>query len=130
MPFATVDEAAELYRRGELVIIVDDEDRENEGDLCIAAEKVTPQSINFMARLPDLREFAVQHGLKIISVADLINYRMQHEKHVHCLAAPRMPTPHGEFRVHAYKSDITGEEHVAVVMGEIREDDEILVRVH
>jgi len=50
MPFATVLEAAELYRRGELVIIVDDEDRENEGDLCIAAEKVTPETINFMAR--------------------------------------------------------------------------------
>ena len=50
MPFATIEEAAELYRRGEVVIIVDDEDRENEGDLCIAAEKVTPESINFMAR--------------------------------------------------------------------------------
>ena len=50
MPFATIQEAAELYRRGELVIIVDDEDRENEGDLCIAAEKVTPETINFMAR--------------------------------------------------------------------------------
>src|SRR5260370_7207972 len=50
MPFATIDEAAELYRRGEVVIIVDDEDRENEGDLCIAAEKVTPEAINFMAR--------------------------------------------------------------------------------
>ena len=50
MPFATIDEAAELYRRGEFVIIVDDEDRENEGDLCIAAEKVTPAIINFMAK--------------------------------------------------------------------------------
>jgi 3,4-dihydroxy 2-butanone 4-phosphate synthase/GTP cyclohydrolase II len=254
MPFATVEEAAELYRRGELVIIVDDEDRENEGDLCIAADTVTPAAINFMARygrgliclalteercnelelplmvenntsnygtaftvsieargrvttgisafdrsetvhvaidpktkpadllrpghvfplrakkggvlkragqteasvdlagiagmtpasviceimnedgsmarLPDLREFAVQHGLKILSVADLINYRMQHEKHVHCLASPRIPTPYGEFRVHAYKSDITGEEHVAMVMGEIGEEDEVLVRVH
>src|SRR4029453_18847743 len=50
MPFATVQEAAELYRQGELVIIVDDEDRENEGDLCIAAEKVTPEAINFMAK--------------------------------------------------------------------------------
>src|SRR5512141_982905 len=49
MPFASVTEAAELYRRGELVIIVDDEDRENEGDLCMAAEKVTPEAINFMA---------------------------------------------------------------------------------
>src|SRR5229473_7548523 len=50
MPFATVDEAAELYRRGQFVIIVDDEDRENEGDLCVAAEKVTAESVNFMAR--------------------------------------------------------------------------------
>ncbi|HET7712087.1 MAG TPA: bifunctional 3,4-dihydroxy-2-butanone-4-phosphate synthase/GTP cyclohydrolase II [Thermoanaerobaculia bacterium] len=254
MPFATVLEAAELYRRGEFVIIVDDEDRENEGDLCIAAEKVTPESINFMARfgrgliclalteercqeldlplmveqntsnygtaftvsieargrvttgisardrsetvrvaidpksrpqdllrpghvfplrakkggvlkragqteasvdlasiagmtpaaviceimnedgtmarLPDLREFAIQHGLKIISVADIIQYRMQAEKHVHCLASPRLPTEYGEFRVHAYKSDITGEEHLALVMGEISESDEVLVRVH
>jgi 3,4-dihydroxy 2-butanone 4-phosphate synthase/GTP cyclohydrolase II len=254
MPFATIDEAAELYRRGELVIIVDDEDRENEGDLCIAAEKVTPEIVNFMAkhgrgliclalteercaeldlplmvenntspygtaftvsieargrvttgisardraetvkvaidphtkpldlarpghifplrarkggvlkragqteasvdlaaiagmnpaaviceimnedgtmaRLPDLREFAVLHGLKIISVADIIKYRMHTEKHVHCLAAPLVPTEHGEFRVHAYKSDITGEEHVALVKGEIAETDDVLVRVH
>jgi 3,4-dihydroxy 2-butanone 4-phosphate synthase/GTP cyclohydrolase II len=254
MPFATIEEAAELYRRGEVVIIVDDEDRENEGDLCIAAEKVTPESINFMARhgrgliclalteercaelelplmvenntsnygtaftvsieargrvttgisaydrsetvrvaidprsrpqdllrpghifplrakkggvlkragqteasvdlsaiaglnpsaviceimnedgtmarLPDLREFAVKHGLKIISVADIIQYRMQHEKHVHALASPVLPTAYGEFRVHAYQSDITGEEHIALVMGEVGEEDEVLVRVH
>jgi 3,4-dihydroxy 2-butanone 4-phosphate synthase/GTP cyclohydrolase II len=254
MPFATIEEAAELYRRGEVVIIVDDEDRENEGDLCIAAEKVTPESINFMARygrgliclalteercrdlelplmvenntsnygtaftvsieargrvttgisakdrsetvrvaidpktrpqdllrpghifplrakkggvlkragqteasvdlsaiagldpsaviceimnedgtmarLPDLREFAVQHGLRIISVADIIQYRMQNEKHVHALASPVLPTAYGEFRVHAYQSDITGEEHIALVMGEVGEEDEVLVRVH
>ena len=254
MPFTTIQDAAELYRRGEFVIIVDDEDRENEGDLCIAAERVTAESINFMARfgrgliclalteercseldlplmvennttnfgtaftvsieargrvttgisaadraetvrvaidpktrpydlarpghvfplrarkggvlkragqteasvdlaaiagvmpaaviceimnedgtmarLPDLKEFAVRHGLKIISVADIIKYRMQTEKHVHCMAAPVLPTEHGEFRVHAYKSDITGEEHVALVKGEIQEGDEVLVRVH
>ena len=254
MPFATVLEAAELYRRGEFVIIVDDEDRENEGDLCIAAEAVTPEKVNFMARygrgliclalteercreldlplmvenntatfgtaftvsieargkvttgisahdraetvrvaidartrphdlarpghvfplrarkggvlkragqteasvdlagiagmnpaaviceimnedgtmarLADLREFAIRHGLKIISVADIIKYRMQTEKHVHCLASPTLPTNYGEFRAHAYKSDITGEEHVALVKGEITEEDEVLVRVH
>jgi len=83
-----------------------------------------------MARLPDLREFAVKHGLKIISVADIIKYRMQHERHVHCVASPRLPTPYGEFRVHAYVNDITGEEHVAMVMGSIEEDAEVLVRVH
>ncbi len=254
MPFTTIEEAAELYRRGEFVIIVDDEDRENEGDLCMAAERVTAESINFMARfgrgliclalteercnelelplmvennttnfgtaftvsieargrvttgisardraetvrvaidpktkpadlarpghvfplrakkggvlkragqteasvdlamiagcspaaviceimnedgtmarLPDLKEFAVKHGLKIISVADIIKHRMNHEKHVHCLASPKMPTDYGEFRVYAYKSDITGEEHVALVKGEINEEDEVLVRVH
>jgi len=254
MPFASVIEAAELYRKGEFVIIVDDEDRENEGDLCMAAEKVTPEAVNFMAkfgrglvclalteerchelnlplmvehntsnygtaftvsieargrvttgisakdraetiaaaidpearpqdllrpghvfplrarkggvlkragqteasidlaviagltpaaaiceimnddgtmaRLPDLQTFALQHGLKIISVADLIKYRMQNEKHVHRIASPLLPTPYGEFRVHAYRSDITGEEHVAMVMGEFTEEDEILVRVH
>ncbi len=254
MPFATVQEAAEIYRRGQFVIIVDDEDRENEGDLCIAAEKVSAEAINFMAthgrgliclalteerckeldlplmvenntspygtaftvsieargrvttgisafdraetvrvaidaktrphdllrpghvfplrarkggvlkragqteasvdlaaiagmtpaaviceimnedgtmaRLPNLRDFAAKHGLKIISVADLIHYRMQNERHVRCLASPRLPTEYGEFRVHAYKSDITGEEHVALVMGEIKEEEPVLVRVH
>jgi 3,4-dihydroxy 2-butanone 4-phosphate synthase/GTP cyclohydrolase II len=255
MPFVTVEEAAELYRRGEFVIIVDDEDRENEGDLCIAAERITAEKINFMARfgrgliclalteercreldlplmvennttnfgtaftvsieargrvttgisaadraetvrvaidpktkpydlarpghvfplrarkggvlkragqteasvdlsiiagcnspasviceimnedgtmarLGDLREFALLHGLKIISVADIIKYRMQTEKHVRCLASPKLPTHYGEFRAYAYQSDITGEEHVALVKGEIGESDEVLVRVH
>src|SRR5437763_10396028 len=50
MPFATIQEAAQLDRRGSFVIIVDDEDRENEGDLCIAAEKITPEAVNFMAK--------------------------------------------------------------------------------
>ncbi len=254
MPMATIEEAAELYRNGSFVIIVDDEDRENEGDLCIAAEKVTAESINFMARygrgliclalteercneldlplmvenntspygtaftvsieargrvttgisafdraetvrvaidpkskphdlvrpghvfplrakkggvlkragqteasidlaaiagmmpaaviceimnedgtmarMPDLRTFAREHGLKIITVADLIKYRMQTEKHVRCLASPILPTEYGDFRVYAYKSDITGEEHLALVMGDITETDEVLVRVH
>lgn len=255
MPLATVQEAAELYRRGEVVIIVDDEDRENEGDLCIAADKISPEAVNFMAkfgrgliclalteercdeldlplmvetntsnygtaftvsieargrrvttgisahdraetvrvaidpksrpadllrpghifplratkggvlkragqteasvdlariagmtpaaviceimnedgtmaRLADLREFAIRHGLRIISVADIIKYRMQTEKHVTRLASPLLPTDYGDFRAHAYRSDITGEEHVALVMGDIKEEDEVLVRVH
>jgi 3,4-dihydroxy 2-butanone 4-phosphate synthase/GTP cyclohydrolase II len=255
MSFCTVEEAAERYRRGEFVIIVDDEDRENEGDLCIPAEMVTPEAINFMAthargliclalteercdelqlplmveqntsnygtaftvsieargrgvttgisardraetirvaidpatrptdlsrpghvfplrarrggvlkragqteasvdlasiagmrpaaaicevmnedgtmaRLPNLQEYAVRHGLKIISVADIIKYRMQHERHVYRIAAPTLPTRYGDFRAYAYRSDITGEEHVAMVMGEIGEQDEVLVRVH
>lgn len=254
MPLATVPEAAELFRRGAMVIIVDDEDRENEGDLCIAAERITPEAINFMAthgrglvclalteercdqldlplmvehntsnygtaftvsieargrvttgisardrsetvkvaidpktkpgdllrpghifplrarrggvlkragqteasvdlaaiagmtpaaviceimnadgtmaRMPDLKEFAVSHGLKIISVADIIKYRMRNERHVHRVATTRLPTPYGEFRIAAYKSDITNEEHVAMILGDIPEDDPVLVRVH
>ena len=254
MTLATIEQAAELYRRGEFVIIVDDEDRENEGDLCIAADKITPEAVNFMARfgrgliclalteercreldlplmvenntsnygtaftvsieargrvttgisardrsetvrvaidpktrpadllrpghvfplrarkggvlkragqteasvdlaviagmnpsaviceimnedgtmarLPDLKEFAVHHGLKIISVADIIKYRMNNERHVHCLASPRLPTRYGEFKVFAYRSDINNEEHIALVMGEIGEQDDVLVRVH
>lgn len=254
MPFASVEEAAELYRQGEFVIIVDDEDRENEGDLCIAAEKVTPQAINFMARygrgliclalteercdelqlplmvedntsnfgtaftvsieargkvttgisaadraatiltaidpatrpadllrpghifplrarrggvlkragqteasidlagiagltpsaviceimnedgtmarLPDLQKFAGEHGMKIISVADLIKYRMRHERHVQRIASPVIPTVYGDLRACAYRSDLSGEEHVALVLGEIDPDEPVLVRVH
>ncbi|MFN2441258.1 MAG: bifunctional 3,4-dihydroxy-2-butanone-4-phosphate synthase/GTP cyclohydrolase II [Thermoanaerobaculia bacterium] len=254
MPFATVEEAAELFRRGEFVIIVDDEDRENEGDLAIAAETITPEAINFMAthgrgliclalteercdqlqlplmveentsnfgtaftvsieargrvttgisardraetiraaldpatrpsdllrpghvfplrarkggvlkragqtegsvdlagiagmtpaaviceimnedgtmaRLNDLTAFAMRHGLKLTSVADIIKYRMRHERLVRAVASPKLPTRFGDFRVHAYRSDITGEEHVALVMGEITEDEPVLVRVH
>ncbi|HSN69825.1 MAG TPA: bifunctional 3,4-dihydroxy-2-butanone-4-phosphate synthase/GTP cyclohydrolase II [Thermoanaerobaculia bacterium] len=254
MPFATVEEAAELFRRGEFVIIVDDEDRENEGDLAIAAEKITPEAINFMAthgrgliflalteercdqlqlplmvenntsnfgtaftvsieargrvttgisardraetiraaidpatrpadllrpghifplrarkggvlkragqteasvdlaaiarmtpaaviceimnedgtmaRLNDLTAFAMRHGVKLTSVADIIKYRMRNERLVRCVASPKLPTRFGDFRVHAYRSDITGEEHVALVMGEIKEDEPVLVRVH
>lgn len=83
-----------------------------------------------MARLPDLKEFAVQHGLKIITVADIIKYRMRNERHVYRVATTRLPTPYGEFRIAAYKSDITNEEHVAMIMGDIPVDDPVLVRVH
>ena len=253
-PFVTVDEAAELFRQGKFVVIVDDADRENEGDLCLAAEKVTPEAINFMARygrglicltlteercdeldlplmvehnsapygtqfcvsigsrlgvttgisardrahtvrvaidpaskpsdlvrpghifplrarrggvlkraghteasvdlakiagltpagvicevmnedgtmarLPNLREFAINHGLKLTTVAELIKHRMRNEKHVRCVASPRLPTQFGEFRACAYKSEITNEEHIALVLGDIGENDEVLVRVH
>jgi 3,4-dihydroxy 2-butanone 4-phosphate synthase / GTP cyclohydrolase II len=103
-----------------------------------AMSRMTPASViceimnedGTMARLPDLRMFAQRHGVKIISVADIIKYRMRNEHHVQCLASPRVPTPFGDFRAYAYRSDITGEEHVALVMGEIREDEETLVRVH
>jgi 3,4-dihydroxy 2-butanone 4-phosphate synthase/GTP cyclohydrolase II len=253
-PFARIEEAIEQFRQGRMVIIVDDEDRENEGDLAIAAEKVTPAAINFMAkhgrglicltmteercdqlelplmvrdntspfgtaftvsieargkittgisaadraatiltaidpatrpedllrpghvfplrarkggvlkragqteasvdlaalaglnpagviceimnddgtmaRVPNLVEVAKQHGLAMITVADLISYRLRHETLVREVAAPRLPTVYGEFKIHAFHSDVTGDENVALVMGEIHPDDPVLVRVH
>jgi 3,4-dihydroxy 2-butanone 4-phosphate synthase/GTP cyclohydrolase II len=256
MPFATIQEAVEEFRAGHMVIIVDDEDRENEGDLACAAEKVTPEIINFMARygrgliclslsedrldelqiplqvseadntasrgtafcvsiearrgvttgisaadrattiqvavdprtrpsdlarpghifplrarkggvlvrpgqtegvidlariagltpagvicevmnddgtmsrLPQLREFAREHGIKIISVADLVSYRMATEHLVHCTVEARVPTVYGEFRAIAFTNDINEDVHLALVMGEINSEESLLVRVH
>jgi 3,4-dihydroxy 2-butanone 4-phosphate synthase / GTP cyclohydrolase II len=253
-PFATIEDALEAFRQGRMVIIVDDEDRENEGDLAIAAEKVTPAAINFMAkygrgliclaltesrcdeldlplmvrsntsqfgtaftvsieargktttgisaadraatvltaidpaarpedllrpghvfplrakrggvlkragqteaavdlaalagltpagviceimnddgtmaRVPDLVQVAAEHDLPLITVADLISHRLRHETLVEEVAAPRLPTVYGEFRIHAYRSNVTGDENVALVMGEIDPEAPVLVRVH
>jgi len=254
MGFSTIDEAIKDIKAGRFVIVVDDEDRENEGDLVMAAEKVTAQAINFMAkhgrglicvpvtgerldelkipmmvqdntsrfttaftvsvearhgtttgisaadrartvqvmvdpdarpedllmpghmfplrakeggtlvragqteaavdlaklaglrpagvlceiinedgtmaRLPQLEVFARKHGLKIISVADLIAYRRRHEKLVHKVAEARLPTKYGEFMAMAYKSDIDNYEHLALVTGDIKTKKPVLVRVH
>lgn len=252
--FVSVEEAAAQMRRGVAVIIVDDEDRENEGDVAVAAEKVTPETINFMAvhargliclaltetrcdeldlkpmvehntsphqtafcvsiearrgtttgisaadraatvraaidpatrpadlirpghmfplrarnggvlkraghteasvdlariaglypaavicevmdadgsmaRLPRLEEVAREHGLCLITVRDLIAYRMRHERLVERVASPMLPTRYGNFRVIAYRAQVTAEEHLALVMGEIDGDQPVLVRVH
>jgi len=253
MPVATIEEALEDIRAGRMVIVVDDEDRENEGDLVMAAEKVTPEAINFMAkygrglicltltpedverlqlplqprrhgtqfdtaftvsiearhgvttgisaydrahtikvaidpksgpedivtpghvfpirareggvlvraghteasvdlarlaglrpagviceimkddgtmaRLPDLEKFAAEHGLKIITIRDLIAYRLRNECLVKREVETRLPTPWGEFRLYAYTNLVDPFTHVALVKGEVTEDP-ILVRVH
>ncbi|MBI4216699.1 MAG: bifunctional 3,4-dihydroxy-2-butanone-4-phosphate synthase/GTP cyclohydrolase II [Chloroflexi bacterium] len=254
MGLATIEEALEDIRAGKFVIIVDDEDRENEGDLVIAAEKCSPEAINFMAkhgrglicvaltgerldnlrlplmvqdntspfgtafcvsveakhkvttgisahdraatvralldpatqpedltrpghmfplrareggvlvragqteasvdmarlaglqpagviceimdedgtmaRRPRLEVFSAQHGIKIISVAQLIAYRRRHERLIQRLAEAKLPTRYGDFKIVAYKSTIDPEEHVALVMGDITGPDPVLVRVH
>ncbi|MHB8574800.1 MAG: bifunctional 3,4-dihydroxy-2-butanone-4-phosphate synthase/GTP cyclohydrolase II [Dehalococcoidia bacterium] len=250
---ATIEEAIEEYRAGRFVIIVDDEDRENEGDLTIPAEFVTPDAIAFMAqngrglicvpmtgerldelkipmlpvenssgfgtpftvsvearygvttgisaqdrahtvrvlidprsgpssismpghmfplrareggvlvraghteatvdlarlaglypsavlceitkgldmaRLPDLKRFAKRHGLKIISIRELIAYRLKKEQLVTCITEAKMPTEYGEFRIYAYRSRIDPSEHIALAMGEIDTGEPLLVRVH
>jgi len=83
-----------------------------------------------MARLPQLREFAAEHGLTLVSIADLIAYRRRHESQVSKVAEARIPTVHGEFRAVGYDSKLDGIEHVALVRGDIGDGRDVLVRVH
>jgi 3,4-dihydroxy 2-butanone 4-phosphate synthase/GTP cyclohydrolase II len=83
-----------------------------------------------MARVPDLAKVAQEHGLLMITVSDLISYRLRHETLVRKIASPKLPTVFGDFRIHAYRSDVTDDENVALVMGEIDPEEPTLVRVH
>lgn len=251
--FNTIEEAIAEIKQGKMIVVVDDEDRENEGDLVMAAEKVTPESVNFMvrfgrglvctplsasrvvelelplmvnrntdsqgtaftvsvdcrgtttgisaheraktilklidphagpadfnrpghvfplqakeggvlrraghteasvdlarmagfypaavicevmnedgtmARVPQLMDFVKEHGLKIITIAELIQYRMKKEKLVQQGAAATLPTAYGEFKLIAYENSLDNETHLAIVKGEIDQDKPVLVRVH
>ncbi len=83
-----------------------------------------------MARLPQLEVMSEKYGIKIITVADLIAYRLRHERLVHRVAEAKLPTNYGEFTAIAYKSDIDPDEHLALVMGDISTEAPVLVRVH
>jgi len=83
-----------------------------------------------MARLPELVDFAERHSLKIISVADLIRYRMRTEVLVRTVAESTVVTPYGTFRALAFENMLNGEVHLAMVMGEFEADEPVLVRVH
>ncbi|HEY6209083.1 MAG TPA: bifunctional 3,4-dihydroxy-2-butanone-4-phosphate synthase/GTP cyclohydrolase II [Gemmatimonadales bacterium] len=83
-----------------------------------------------MARRPDLERFAAAHGLTFVTVAQLVAYRLAHERLVHRVAEARLPTPHGEFRIVAYKNDVDSAEHVALVYGDVRDRKNVLVRMH
>lgn len=84
----------------------------------------------YMARLPYLVEFAKEHGLKLISIADLIKYRKAHEKLVECVTKAKMPTRYGEFTIHGYVNKLNGEHHVALTMGDVADGAPVLCRVH
>jgi 3,4-dihydroxy 2-butanone 4-phosphate synthase/GTP cyclohydrolase II len=253
-PFSSIEEAVEDIRAGKMVIVVDDEDRENEGDLTIAAEKITPEAINFMARhgrgliclpmtgerldelqiplmvsenssthgtafcvsiearlgvttgisaadraqtvlaainpdtrppdlarpghmfplrarpggvlvragqteaavdlariaglypagvicevmndngtmarVPELTEFAARHGLRIITVADLIRYRLRTERLVRKTTEAFMPTRFANFKIMAFESLTDSAVHLALVLGDVRPEQPTLVRVH
>src|SRR3569623_1305413 len=206
MTFSSIPDIVDELRRGRMVVIVDDEDRENEGDLIMAASCARPEDINFMARYgrglicltltrercerlrlplmvsgthakhspkftvtnaaaagvteagcdlarlagfdpsaviveilnddgsmarrPELERFAAEHGLKMGTIADLIHYRLQHEKTVEQLGECVLPTEYGEFRLHALRDSVGGDTHYAVKMGEVCPDAPSVVRVH
>lgn len=83
-----------------------------------------------MARLPQLREIAKRFNLKLVSIADLVAYRLRTERLVDRLVEVQLPTEHGDFKLIAFKQSTTGEEHLALVKGEWKEDEPVLVRVH
>ena len=83
-----------------------------------------------MARVPELTKFAKKHGLPMITIADLIQYRMRNERLVKRAAAAELPTEHGAFRIYAFESQLDGLTHVALVRGEIGDGKDVLVRVH
>jgi len=83
-----------------------------------------------MMRRPQLERFAAEHGLTLVTVAQLVSYRLQHERLVHRVAEARLPTPYGEFTVIGYRNDIDDSEHVALVYGTVAGRDHVLVRIH
>ncbi|WP_181310787.1 bifunctional 3,4-dihydroxy-2-butanone-4-phosphate synthase/GTP cyclohydrolase II [Nocardioides campestrisoli] len=83
-----------------------------------------------MKRGPELREFADEHGLAMISIEDLVRYRRRHEIHVDRVAVTRLPTRHGDFTAYGYRITIDDSEHVALVHGDITGDEPVLTRVH
>jgi 3,4-dihydroxy 2-butanone 4-phosphate synthase/GTP cyclohydrolase II len=83
-----------------------------------------------MARVPELREFALRHNILLITVADLIKYRLRTESVVKRAASTQLPTEYGEFRLHAFENQIDKQTHIALVCGDIGDGQDVLVRVH
>jgi 3,4-dihydroxy 2-butanone 4-phosphate synthase / GTP cyclohydrolase II len=83
-----------------------------------------------MARLPELEAFAAEHGLPLVSIADLIRYRRHHEKLVRRIAEATLPTEHGSFQAFVFENVLDGEQHLALVYGDISDGKDVLVRVH
>jgi len=83
-----------------------------------------------MMRLPKLKKFAAKHDMIIVTIADLIQYRLKRDKFMNRKAKADLPTEFGRFKIYGYENSINGQEHVALIKGEIKEDEPILVRVH
>jgi 3,4-dihydroxy 2-butanone 4-phosphate synthase/GTP cyclohydrolase II len=83
-----------------------------------------------MARVPELSKFAKKHGLLMITIADLIKYRMRTESLVKCVASAKLPTNYGDFYIHAFETQLDKQTHVALVRGDVGDGQNVLVRVH
>jgi 3,4-dihydroxy 2-butanone 4-phosphate synthase/GTP cyclohydrolase II len=83
-----------------------------------------------MARVPELKKYVKKHGLKLVTIADLIDYRRRHEKLVERVSEVKLPTKYGTFQAIGFRDKITEEEHIALVMGEVHPDKPVLTRVH
>lgn len=83
-----------------------------------------------MARTPELMEFAEKHGIRIITITDLVAYRIKKESLVECVVETRLPTKYGFFRIRGYQNKINGEHHIALIMGDIDANEPVLTRVH
>ncbi|GAB3943957.1 bifunctional 3,4-dihydroxy-2-butanone-4-phosphate synthase/GTP cyclohydrolase II [Corynebacterium tapiri] len=97
------------------------------GALCEIVSETDPTD---MARGPELRQFANDHGLVMISIEQLARYRREHDPAVELVTATRLPTEYGTFTAHGVRDLVTGYEHVALVVGDVRTDDDVMVRVH
>lgn len=95
---------------------------------CVICEMIKEDGA--MARVPDLQEASERFGIKMITIADLIAYRKQHEKHVKREIETKLPTEFGDFQVVGYSNDIDNEEHFALVKGDIADNDPVLTRIH
>lgn len=83
-----------------------------------------------MARMKDLLEIASQFGLKMVSVKQILKYRMVHERFINKITTINFPTSHGDFRLHLFKSDIDAKDHIAVVKGDVKDEENVMVRIH
>ncbi len=83
-----------------------------------------------MARVPQLEAFCAEHGIRMITIRDLIQYRMKNERLVRKIAEANLPTRTGAFRIHAFESVVDGEQHIALVLGDVRDGKPVLTRVH
>jgi 3,4-dihydroxy 2-butanone 4-phosphate synthase / GTP cyclohydrolase II len=82
------------------------------------------------ARVPELPEFALRHNILLVTIAELITYRLRTESVVKCVASAKLPTEYGEFRLHAFENQIDKQTHIALVRGDIGDGQDVLARVH